>query len=459
VSRVSVRSTWLAIACLSMFIGFIAIAGPTAAQAEDTVWICKPGQSDDLCAGTIAGNTNPVPGEQSQPLEYTRPANAPIDCFYLYPTQSTQPTPNSNLDKDPEIRRVVVQQARMFSSVCKVYAPMYHQVTNTGNQLAYNPVVETAYQSAKAGFEDYLKNYNKGRGFIMIGHSQGSAHTARLIDEMVDKNANLRKRFLGAIAPGANISVPKNENVGGMYDNVPACSEVGEFRCLIAYSTYKGDPGATPAFSSLEFGYWVYPEARPDPTKYEVVCTNPALLDGGDGKLLPLANFDYLVGAPASETATPWQSLPDYYSASCERSGNKHWLNISRVNDADSRLDLGQAVASGNNYHVPEVNLAEGNLLTIAGMWSDDYVTEQAAISRVKKKITQLQGQLKKVTKRLSMTPTTTRKLVKQISKSSGARKQALKRKLSKVKRQAAADRKKAKDLKQRIAGLKKQIS
>ena len=108
--------TWLVVAFMAAF-SFIAIAMPSFAKADETVWICKPGQSDDLCAGTIVGETMPAPGESAVPLEYTRPGNASIDCFYLYPTQSEQPTPNSNLDKDPPIRRVVVQQARMFSSV------------------------------------------------------------------------------------------------------------------------------------------------------------------------------------------------------------------------------------------------------------------------------------------------------------------------------------------------------
>ena len=93
-----------------------AIVAPATAFAGDTTWICKPGQADDLCAGTIDGTTIPPPGEQAQPLGYTRPKDPPVDCFYLYPTQSEQAGPNSNLDKDPPIRRVVVQQARMFSS-------------------------------------------------------------------------------------------------------------------------------------------------------------------------------------------------------------------------------------------------------------------------------------------------------------------------------------------------------
>ena len=213
-------------------------------RATRPTWICKPGQADDLCAGTIDGATNPPPGEESQPLGYTRPTTPPIDCFYLYPTQSEQPGPNANLDKDPPIRRVVVQQARMFSSVCDVYAPMYRQVTlQRRPELATTRPVETAYQSAKAAFQDYLKNYNDGRGFIMIGHSQGSAHTARLIDELVDTNAKLRKRFVGAIAPGANIAVPIGKAVGGLFDNVPACTEVGEYGCVTAFSTYNDVPG------------------------------------------------------------------------------------------------------------------------------------------------------------------------------------------------------------------------
>ena len=99
---------------------------------------------DDLCGAptTIDGQTLPPPGEGAQPLGYTRPEDAPIDCFYLYPTQSEQTGPNADLEKEPPIRRVVVQQARMFSTVCDVYAPMYRQVTLNGDQTSHNPSVE-----------------------------------------------------------------------------------------------------------------------------------------------------------------------------------------------------------------------------------------------------------------------------------------------------------------------------
>jgi len=409
-----------------------AMFSASASAADSTTWICKPGQSDDLCAGTIAGKANLAGDAVDPPLTYARPDEAPIDCFYLYPTQSEQPTPNSNLDKDPPIRRVVVQQARMFSTVCDVYAPMYNQVTSNGNQLLNTPEVEVAYASAKAAFQSYLDNYNNGRPFVMLGHSQGSAHTGRLIDEMVDKSASLRKRFVGAIAPGANIHVPIGKNIGGMYENVPACSEVGQFGCLTAFSTYKGDPGPAAAFSRLDFGYWIYPEARPDPSKFEVICTNPAALDGGNGNLLPLVNFDYLLDVPDTETATPWQSQPDFYKAECSRNAGAHWLNVSTLDSpGENRTDLVSLVASGNNYHVPEVNLAEGNLLRITELQTESYVAHAAAVKKLgiaKKKLAAAKKALVKSAKSCKKATKAAKKAAKK-SKTAGKRAKKLAKK------------------------------
>ena len=404
-SEVNVFWRFAALVAVSVGLGAALFPGSASAgsgeASDETVWLCKPGDADDLCAGTIEGTVDPPPGQSATPLTYTRPDAAPVDCFYLYPTQSEQETPNSNLDKDPEIRRVAVQQARMFSSVCDVYAPMYRQVTYAGSQASHNDEVETAYQSALAGWKDYLRNYNHGRGFILLGHSQGSAHTARLIDEEIDGNPELRSRLVGAYAPGANINVPVGKLVGGMYDHVPACSETGEAGCLVAFSTYKGYPGDAALFSRLDTGYWIYDLPRPDAAEQEVVCVNPARLDGGDGVLEPLVNFDYLFEPPAGpESAAPWRAMPDFYAADCRRQNGSHWLDLRTLDlPGDTRLDLGSVVASGNNYHVPEVNLAEGNLLRIAQLQTVTYVASEelrADRNAAEKKLSKKQKRLKK---------------------------------------------------------------
>lgn len=428
-----------------------------AQAGEDTVWICKPGQADDLCGAptTIDGRTLPPPGEETQPLGYTRPEDAPIDCFYLYPTQSEQTGPNADLEKDPPIRRAVVQQARMFSTVCDVYAPMYRQVTLNGDQSSYNPSVESAYQSARGAFEDFLENHNGNRGFMMVGHSQGSAHAARLIDERVDDDSRLRKRFVGAIVPGANIAVPIGEAIGGLFDDVPACTEVGQFGCVIAYSTFNAVPGPNAPFSRVDAGYWIYPQPRFAADEFEVICTNPALLDGGDGVLEPLVNFDYLLGVPASgETAAPWRGQPDYYRAECMRQDGSHWLNLSKVGlEGDTRPDLGAAVAEGSNYHVPELNLAEGNLLEIAQLQTDGFVARQEA------KLDSLQIKLKRAKKRLAAYRDRIEVLMGKLDHAEDpGRRQDLKRSLDGVRERAQAERKLIRSLKRRIAKLQEDL-
>jgi hypothetical protein len=439
----------LSIACAAL------IAAP-AAQA-DTVWICKPGQADDLCAGTIQGSTLPPPGESPEPLGYTRPKRRPIDCFYLYPTQSEQPGPNSNLDKDPPIRRVVVQQARMFSSLCKVYAPMYRQVTLNGNQAAYNPSVETAYRSARAAFRDFLQNHNRNRGFIMIGHSQGSAHTARLIAELIDPNPRLRKRFVGAIAPGANISVPIGKPVGGLFENVPACTRVGQHGCVIAFSTFNADPGPSAPFSRVDVGYWIYPEPRPDATRYEVMCTNPARLDGGNGVLEPLANLDYLVSAPPQETPAPWRGQPDYYRVSCKRQGGAHWLHLSKLNlSGDARPDLGSFLASGSNYHVPEVNLAEGNLLTIARLQARSFAAKQASL---RQRLRRLNAKVRKARRHRAADRRAVKRLSTRLRRAETRElRRELRQRLRSRRRHAARDGARIRSLRKRISAVERQL-
>ena len=56
---------------------------------------------------------------------------APVDCFYVYPTVSNDPTPNSDMVPGPEEKNVVRSQFARFGSQCRLYAPMYRQVTLT----------------------------------------------------------------------------------------------------------------------------------------------------------------------------------------------------------------------------------------------------------------------------------------------------------------------------------------
>ncbi len=54
-----------------------------------------------------------------------------IDCFYVYPTVSGQKTTLANFKVDPVERSIALYQAARYSQYCRVFAPMYRQVTLT----------------------------------------------------------------------------------------------------------------------------------------------------------------------------------------------------------------------------------------------------------------------------------------------------------------------------------------
>ena len=96
-------------------------------------WLCRPGRHDacdvDLSTTVIAAD-----GTLSRE-SWSADANAPIDCFYVYPTVSTDPTPNSDMVADDAERNVIRQQFARFASKCRPYAPMYRQITLAGLRI------------------------------------------------------------------------------------------------------------------------------------------------------------------------------------------------------------------------------------------------------------------------------------------------------------------------------------
>ena len=67
--------------------------------SDGKTWLCRPGRHDacdvDLTATVIAAN-----GALARE-GWTADPDASIDCFYVYPTVSTDPTPNSDMNADP----------------------------------------------------------------------------------------------------------------------------------------------------------------------------------------------------------------------------------------------------------------------------------------------------------------------------------------------------------------------
>ncbi len=347
--------------------------------ADTKTWLCKPGQHD-ACDTELTTTVITADGKLSRET-WTADPNAAIDCFYVYPTVSTDPTPNSDMTPDPAELNVIHQQFARFGSKCRPYAPMYRQVTLAGlRRLLAGTGAGTAlaaglqYDDVRDAWNYYLEHDNKGRGFVLIGHSQGSFILAELMRKEIDGKP-VQSRMVSAILMGTTIAVPKGKDVGGAFQHIPLCHSSSQTGCVITFASFRST--IPPPADSL-FG-------RVADSNMVAACTNPAALAGGEGIL-----HSYLSAEGRNITATskpkpwvvperpietPWVSVPGLLTSKCNSNANATYLEITvhgdpadpRIDDITGDLTAGGQVLANWGLHLIDVNLAMGNLVDIVG--------------------------------------------------------------------------------------------
>ena len=339
---------------------------PAQAQESPTVWLCRPGIKNNPCESSLT-TTVVHPDGKKTTQRSSAAKDPPVDCFYVYPTVSAQPTVNANLDIDPELIAVAENQAARFSQVCRVYAPVYPQLTLSAiGGGASAQARATAYAGVLAGWKEYLAKYNKGRGVVFIGHSQGSGMLIQLLKSEVDPNPKLRRQTVSALLLGGNVTVPAGKNVGGDFQNIPACQSAKETHCVVAYSTYAQQPPPDGLFGKTRVG------AGPGGTNLQVLCVNPASFNGA-GSLAPYFRtkpFPGPIGAAAGTpptAPTPWVEYPKLYNAQCQEGNGFTWLQVTDVGKPDApRYQARGSLPPNWGLHLGDVNLSLGNLVDLA---------------------------------------------------------------------------------------------
>lgn len=295
----------------------------------------------------------------------------------MYPTVSTENADNSDLTQSPEIKRVVRDQFARFTTICRPYVPMYRQFTlkALGKMLkgeSIDTAQSIAYGDIVSAWHYYLENFNKGRGVILIGDSQGATLLKQLIKDEIDGKP-IQSRIISAALIGTNIEVAKNSDRGGTFVQMPLCTSDKQIGCIITYSSF-------PAASPPQAGNVL---ASPRGKDTVAACTNPAALLGGAGNL-----HAYLVNNPEqakSKTAsdrwlkskqaitTPYVSLPGLLKAECMTDSISSYLAVSVIPDAndlrtgelDGTFEVNGKALADWGYHAIDVNLAQGNLYYI----------------------------------------------------------------------------------------------
>jgi|GEM_PF-74851 len=366
-------------------------AGPTepvaaADYGKAENWLCRPGHNE-LCEVDI--DTTIVKADGSTEAEAYEPkADPEIDCFYVYPTVSLDTTPNSDLNPGPEEASVVRAQFARFGAQCRLFAPIYRQVTLTALRanLAGTPNTavdrELGPKDVAAAFKHYLDNDNNGRAFVLIGHSQGSGVLAQLIKRELDKDP-VDKRFLAAYLAGTNILVPKDKVVGGTYTHVPLCEKPEQLGCIETWSSFREN--SPPPDNSL-FG------SSSDPALV-AACTNPAKADGSSAEL-----HAYLSKSGPGSSSTPmgeWAtdvevdtffvSAPGLISGECKFGKTGEYLSIKvNADENDPRADdiSGDVVSNGTpsaewGLHLIDIPLVMGDLLKLTAAKADAHAAAE----------------------------------------------------------------------------------
>jgi hypothetical protein len=346
---------------------------------DPAAWLCRPGRKDACVSDQTATVVAPDGAETVE--NWSADPHAPIDCFYVYPTVSTDPTPNSDMIPGAGENNVVVQQVARLASKCRIYAPMYRQVTLTtlASALAGKPVAADrvlAYSDVRDAWDEYLAHENRGRGVVLIGHSQGSGVLTALVQNEIDGKP-IQKRIVSVILGGTSLQVPVGKDVGGDFKSVPLCRSASQTGCAIAFASFRANAPPPPG---ARFG-------QGKSAGMVAACVNPAALAGGRGDLkayMPSQTVGLSPQAPVEwvkagkPIATPFVTPPGLLTGECVTNEHGSYLAVTvNADPKDPRTDdiIGDVVVGGQvqanwGLHLIDMNLTMGNLVDVVGTQS-----------------------------------------------------------------------------------------
>ena len=316
---------------------------PRYDQAE--AWLCRPDLPQDPCRDDL--DATEVRADGAHIARPFVPAAHPLaDCFYVYPTVDMEVSPGNHDDftDTSRMREFTRAQVARFSSVCRVFVPLYRQMT-IGTYLApadeHQRRFDVAFGDVQAAFRHYLAHFDDGRGIVLLGHSQGAQMVEKLLQTTFDDDPAMRARLVVALPIGGDVNVAEGSTRGGTFHNLPLCTSDDELGCVVAYATYAPEGLKHP---------WPGP---PGPGR-RTACVNPAALGGPSRARLSGTAFvthsRYRDNMPGSGLAsTPFVILPDFYSAWCvDRPDGFSYLAVTpdpRPGDTRSNpLDLDAAL-------------------------------------------------------------------------------------------------------------------
>lgn len=352
--------------------------------SDDETWLCRPGH-DEICTEDMDVQVIDSDGN-SELLEFEAVEDAPVDCFYVYPTVSADPETNSDLVPGPSEITTVRTQAAHLGSECRVFAPMYRQVTLTalfaaldeGETPFSDDAADIAYESLLDAWKHYIANDNEGRGVVLVGHSQGAGVLTQLIIDEIEGDADLADRLVAAYVLGSAAQEPVDDGAEGSFAELEACQTPEDTGCIVSWSSYRN---TSPPPDDAIF-------ARGE-DRTRAMCTNPGALDGGIALLTPYfstgevgvagvptsgADTDWVDPDSGIELTAPWVALPDLVEGQCVEDGEFHYLEITLAGEDGPRSnEFSEGLTPEWGLHLLDTNLPMGQMIELVRSQIESY--------------------------------------------------------------------------------------
>lgn len=297
-------------------------SGPDYSNADS--WIARPDIPNNAAQWRPEGYGPP------------RAIPAPAAVFYIHPTTYLRGdrwnAPLFEPESGSRDELFVRTQASAFNNIGEIWAPRYRQAAYGAFLLKSDDAqkaLDLAYSDMSAAFDRFLKKVPADKPLILAGHSQGSLHLIRLLEE---RKEQLKGRLVAAYVVGWPIDTAADLPALGF----PACETADQTGCILSWMTF-GDP-PNPAFILSE---WNKSEGLTGKERHRrsILCVNPITGTAG-GSAPPAANPGTLV---PNGDFTDAKIVEGAVGAHCDDG-----LLIIDGNIPP----LGPYVLPGNNYHV-----------------------------------------------------------------------------------------------------------
>jgi hypothetical protein len=242
---VAVGSFWeqWIIEAIAPGVPFASSPAPRAPEySDEAMWTALPDRKDSADVAPLGEAT----------VDQTAAA---VDVFYVHPTTYLGSAWNAPVD-DPDLNAATDElstlvQASAFNGCCAIHGPRYRQA-NGDAFIRPGPegdrALDLAYADVSVAFHHYLAESNRGRPFILAGHSQGSVHAARLLDEEI-VGSELEDQLVAAYLIGAPLSAERGASL-------PACETADATGCVVSWNA-RGPRFAASRFDFVREGEWL----------------------------------------------------------------------------------------------------------------------------------------------------------------------------------------------------------